>query len=66
LRDKIELKRNLGTDTYGCKSESGNRANWVLQNVISDINYNGKKGKAVPLHAMEALGGRGDIAPTHS
>jgi hypothetical protein len=25
-----------------------------------------KKGKAVPLHAMEALGGRGGIAPTHS
>jgi hypothetical protein len=24
------------------------------------------KGKTVPLHAMEALGGRGDIAPTHS
>jgi hypothetical protein len=24
------------------------------------------KGKAVALHAMEALGGRGDIAPTHS
>jgi hypothetical protein len=24
------------------------------------------KGKAVPLHAMEALGGRGCIAPTHS
>jgi hypothetical protein len=24
-----------------------------------------KKGKAVPLHAMEALGGRGGIAPTH-
>jgi hypothetical protein len=23
------------------------------------------KGKAVPLHAMEALGGRGGIAPTH-
>jgi hypothetical protein len=22
--------------------------------------------KAVPLHAMETLGGRGDIAPTHS
>jgi hypothetical protein len=22
--------------------------------------------KAVPLHAMEALGGRGGIAPTHS
>jgi hypothetical protein len=25
-----------------------------------------KKGKAVPLHAMEALGGRGGIDPTHS
>jgi hypothetical protein len=24
------------------------------------------KSKAVPLHAFEALGGRGDIAPTHS
>jgi hypothetical protein len=24
------------------------------------------KGKSVPLHAMEALGGRGGIAPTHS
>jgi hypothetical protein len=24
------------------------------------------KGKAVPLHAMEALGGKGGIAPTHS
>jgi hypothetical protein len=25
-----------------------------------------KKSKAVPLHAMEAPGGRGGIAPTHS
>jgi hypothetical protein len=25
-----------------------------------------KKSKAVPLHAMEALGGRGGIAPIHS
>jgi hypothetical protein len=27
---------------------------------------NGKQSKAVPLHAMVALGGRGSIAPTHS
>jgi hypothetical protein len=27
--------------------------------------YVKEKGKAVPLHAMEALGGRGGIAPTH-
>jgi hypothetical protein len=26
----------------------------------------GLKAKAVPLHAMKALGGRGSIAPTHS
>jgi hypothetical protein len=25
-----------------------------------------KKGKGVPLHAMEAHGGRGSIAPTHT
>jgi hypothetical protein len=25
-----------------------------------------RKSKAVPLHATEALGGRGSIAPTHS
>jgi hypothetical protein len=25
-----------------------------------------KKGKAVPLHAMEAYGGREGIAPTHT
>jgi hypothetical protein len=30
------------------------------------VKKKGKKGKAVPLHAMEALGGRGSIAPTHS
>jgi hypothetical protein len=27
---------------------------------------NHKKSKAVPLHAMEALVGRGGLAPTHS
>jgi hypothetical protein len=31
-----------------------------------ELRYCPKKGKAVPLHAMEALGGRGGIAPTHS
>jgi hypothetical protein len=31
------------------------------QNFISKV-----KSKAVPLHAMEAHGGRGGIAPTHS
>jgi hypothetical protein len=29
-------------------------------------NLKKKKSKAVPLHAMEAHGGRGGIAPTHS
>jgi hypothetical protein len=52
-----------------------------LQNYVNDIMKYGtedqhnklshtfsthKKGKLVPLHAMDALGGRGDIAPTRS
>jgi hypothetical protein len=28
--------------------------------------YSTKNGKAVPLHSMEAFGGRGGIAPTNS
>jgi hypothetical protein len=35
----------------------------VLKNLLREYKC---KGKAVPLHAMEALGGRGGIAPTHS
>jgi hypothetical protein len=34
--------------------------------VGSSTDLTDKKGKAVPLHAMEALGRRGGIAPTHS
>jgi hypothetical protein len=33
---------------------------------LNIYSVNEKKGKAVPLHAIEALGGRGGIAPTHS
>jgi hypothetical protein len=33
---------------------------------IQEAKYKSKKSKAVPLHAMEAHGGRGGIAPTHS
>jgi hypothetical protein len=29
-------------------------------------NNNNNKGEGVPLHAMEAHGGRGGIAPTHT
>jgi hypothetical protein len=32
----------------------------------NDDDDDDKKGKVVPLHAMEALGGGGGIAPTHS
>jgi len=35
-------------------------------NLGNELPVKGKKGKAVPLHAMEALGGRGGIAPTQS
>jgi hypothetical protein len=30
------------------------------------VNAEIKKGKVIPLHAMEALGARGGIVPTHS
>jgi hypothetical protein len=36
---------------------------FCLINILSAIR---KKGKGVPLHAMEAHGGRGGIAPTHT
>jgi hypothetical protein len=36
--------------------------NYLKMKIIREV----CKSKAVPLHAMEALGGRGDIAPTHS
>jgi hypothetical protein len=34
--------------------------------VLCDLFGSKKKSKAVPLHAMEAHGGRGGIAPTHT
>jgi hypothetical protein len=43
-----------------------------MKNVWTDvIEFNDtyilyEKGKGVPLHAMEARGGRGGIAPTHT
>jgi hypothetical protein len=41
----------------------------ALQYRCTETEYNidaKKKSKAVPLHAMEAHGGRGGIAPTHT
>jgi hypothetical protein len=38
----------------------------MFRAIVPIIREKKVKGKAVPLHAMEALGGRGGIAPTHS
>jgi hypothetical protein len=54
----INVRKNVDAcfRLYGCES-------WVNKTKrMFTIN----KGKAVPLHAMEALGGRGGIAPTRS
>jgi hypothetical protein len=40
--------------------------NDIQNQLIQIISEAVKKSKAVPLHAMEAHGGRGGIAPTHS
>jgi hypothetical protein len=37
-----------------------------LKTLFNDSDYSIEKSKAVPLHAMVALGGRRGIAPTHS
>jgi hypothetical protein len=44
-------------------SESKLRSFALLKSKVLEIT---KKAKSVPLHATEALGGRGDIAPTYS
>jgi hypothetical protein len=46
--------------------EVGKDENLVYLSPCNFKRYFKGKGKAVPLHAMEALGGRGRIAPTHS
>jgi hypothetical protein len=38
----------------------------MLRNVLNFIRKTQSKKKAVPIHAMEAHGGRGGITPTHS
>jgi hypothetical protein len=48
---KLSSKSNTDSDSTA--------PNLKLHNIRS-------KGKGVPLHAMEAPGGRGGIAPTHS
>jgi hypothetical protein len=40
--------------------------NYVMSSGNSSACTHCNKGKGVPLHAMEALEGRGSIAPTHS
>jgi hypothetical protein len=47
----------------GCSSETSSHAIGMKSNMVLNLRY---QVKAVPLHAMEALGGRGGIAPTHS
>jgi hypothetical protein len=63
----ISLSRStllLYNSILACKahavSKAGKRFGYHFQSPIHS------KGKAVPLHAMEALGRRGGIAPTHS
>jgi hypothetical protein len=46
--------------------EDNNRYIHCRENLKSKEYGKGKKGKVIPLHAMEALWVRGGIAPTHS
>jgi hypothetical protein len=53
---------NLGSTELGSKSlcTLGREPRYPLDRSL------GKKGKVIPLHATEVLGGRGGIAPTHT
>jgi hypothetical protein len=64
---KKQMKRSLGyfgtfSQPEGSRKKGTPKLMW-LESVLKDVK---SKSKAVPLHAMEALGGRGGTAPTHS
>jgi hypothetical protein len=48
------------------RAAAGGRTAYVSGQQTVPLQNKKSKSKAVPLHAMEALGGRGGIAPTHS
>jgi hypothetical protein len=56
IKKEIISKRESGKSVGDLSAEYG-----MAKSTISK-----SKSKAVPLHAMEALGGRGGIAPTYS
>jgi hypothetical protein len=62
---ELSLSQNMsgGNEKYKEKSQTCWAVTWSWY--LLDASKKSKK-KAVPLHAMEALGGRGGIAPTHS
>jgi hypothetical protein len=65
LLRKDELSKHLQWRLCGRAVTDLSKTSGMHIKSLIDI-YKKGKGKAVPLHAMEALGGRGGIAPTHS
>jgi hypothetical protein len=63
LEDKTRLKSP--EDTVVCQEPAYRRKSTQEGSPICALSMN-SKGKAVPLHAMEALGGRGGLSPIHS
>jgi hypothetical protein len=64
------MQKNPTQPFYICGSQSV-KSNYLRGTAVYTLHmfphsYYYIKSKAVPLHAMEALGGRGGIAPTHS
>jgi hypothetical protein len=39
---------------------------YIMKILLAHVSKVQAKTKAVPLHAMKALGGRGSVAPTHT
>jgi hypothetical protein len=62
----LAVVKILPIPNIACFIHNHNRQINVFEQNISPCPLTGQVKKTVPLHAMEALGGRGDIAPTHS
>jgi hypothetical protein len=63
-----KLKERGHVDRTGSTSQPqvAQDGNTTHHTTLNSKNYVIIKSKAVPLHAMEAYGGRGGIAPTHT
>jgi hypothetical protein len=65
-KENFQLKLKILKLTADCRWQILANISEKLTDSINRVMMEAIKSKAVPLHAMKALGGRGSTAPTHS